>query len=151
MNEVQKQIDELAFLMEEHKIVKMEYSSEKLSLCFSKVSSHSEISPISEIVPITHFTPPFQEIQDTSSNPNGIPVPSPLTGIFYATSDPQSPPFVKSGEHVSQGQVIGLVEAMKVFNEILAPYAGIVSEYCVSHGQLVDLNDPLIYILASDS
>lgn len=149
MNEVQQYIDEFAALMKEHNIVKMEYTSDELSFCFSKEKVKSKV--VQEITnePVGKFVQSVFETSEEINLPQGEPILSPLTGIFYATSDPDSPPFVSLGEKISQGQVIGLVEAMKVFNEILAPHSGTVSEYCVQHGQLVQYNEPIIYISTS--
>lgn len=149
MNEIHQRIDELAALMEEHKILKMEYSSEELSLCFSKIASSSKSSEPINTIKNEILIEPTIEIENPSSILEGIPIKSPLMGIFYSSSDPHSPPFVQSGEQVVQGQIIGLVEAMKVFNEIVAPHSGIVSEYCIQHGQLIQSNDIILYLSTS--
>lgn len=78
--------------------------------------------------------------------PKGLPVSSPMIGIFYATSSPGTPPFVSVGDTVAAGQVVGLIEAMKVFNEITAPVAGTVTEVLAESGQLVQPGEPLLYI-----
>jgi acetyl-CoA carboxylase biotin carboxyl carrier protein len=69
-----------------------------------------------------------------------------MMGIYYNTPSPGSPPFVKEGEVVQSGQVVGLIEAMKVFNEIVAPTGGTVSKIVATNGQLVQVNDPLLFI-----
>ena len=69
-----------------------------------------------------------------------------MTGIYYSAPSPGSPPFVKEGDSVSAGQVIGLIEAMKVFNEIPAPTSGVVSKIVAESGQLVNFGDPLLYL-----
>jgi len=56
-------------------------------------------------------------IEAAPATPTGIPVNSPMNGIYYASPSPSSPPFVKEGESVMADQVVGLIEAMKVFNE----------------------------------
>ena len=78
--------------------------------------------------------------------PLGTPVSSPMTGIFYTSSSPSAPPFVKEGEPVNAGQVVGLIEAMKVFNEIVAPTSGRVTQVVATSGQIVNPGDPLLYI-----
>lgn len=78
--------------------------------------------------------------------PSGTPVSSPMTGIFYSSSSPGSPPFAKEGDNVQAGQVVGLIEAMKVFNEITAPVSGVVSKVAVENGQLVNPGDAILYI-----
>lgn len=76
----------------------------------------------------------------------GIPISSPMTGVYYTSPNPGDPPFVKVGDHVSAGQVVGLIEAMKVFNEILSTVTGTVTETNANNGQLVQPGDPLLYI-----
>jgi acetyl-CoA carboxylase biotin carboxyl carrier protein len=79
-------------------------------------------------------------------SPKGHPVSSPMAGIFYLSSSPSSPAFVKLGEPVSAGQVIGLIEAMKVFNEIPSPVAGTVLEILVESASLVQPGQVLLRI-----
>jgi biotin carboxyl carrier protein len=69
-----------------------------------------------------------------------------MTGIFYTSSSPSAAPFVREGEPISAGQVVGLIEAMKVFNEIVAPTSGRVTKVVATGGQLVNPGDPLLYI-----
>lgn len=80
------------------------------------------------------------------AQPQGVPVTSPMTGIFYNAPSPNAPAFVKEGEPVTAGQVVGLIEAMKVFNEIMATTSGTVIRIMAESGQLVQPGDPLVYI-----
>ncbi|HID07446.1 MAG TPA: acetyl-CoA carboxylase biotin carboxyl carrier protein [Armatimonadetes bacterium] len=73
-------------------------------------------------------------------------VTSPLTGVFYRRPAPQEPPFVEIGSYVEAGQIVALVESMKVFNEIIADVNGVVVEICVEDGQLVQQGDALIIL-----
>ena len=57
---------------------------------------------------------------------NTLSVDSPIAGVFYASPSPTEPAYVQAGDHVSAGQVVGLVEAMKVFNEVHSGHAGTV-------------------------
>lgn len=78
--------------------------------------------------------------------PTGSPVNSPMAGIFYGSSSPGSPPFVRPGMVVDEGQVIGLIEAMKVFSEITSPVAGVIDRIVVESGAVVQPGDPLLYL-----
>jgi acetyl-CoA carboxylase biotin carboxyl carrier protein len=69
---------------------------------------------------------------------------APLTGIFYAASSPTSPPYVTVGQHIAAGHVIGLIEAMKLFNEIKSDQAGRVVRIVAESGKLVKAKQPLI-------
>jgi len=71
---------------------------------------------------------------------------APITGVFYATTSPDSPPFVQVGDIVKRGQVVCLVEAMKVFNEIKTEIGGTVVAIPPKNNQLVKKGDPLVRI-----
>ena len=69
---------------------------------------------------------------------------APLTGIFYRSPSPQAGPFVQEGSAVAVGDVIGLIEAMKLFNEIKSTAAGRVKRIVAENGKLVRAHAPLI-------
>jgi acetyl-CoA carboxylase biotin carboxyl carrier protein len=73
-------------------------------------------------------------------------VKAPLTGIFYGAPSPGATPYVAVGDHVSVGQIIGLIEAMKLFNEIKSDLAGRVVRICADNGALVKARQPLIEV-----
>jgi len=73
-------------------------------------------------------------------------VSAPLTGTFYRSESPDAPPLVEVGDTVEEGQKIGLIEAMKVFSEVVADRAGVVAEFVVPNGRLVQRDDVLLYI-----
>jgi acetyl-CoA carboxylase biotin carboxyl carrier protein len=73
-------------------------------------------------------------------------VEAPVMGVFYRTSDPQTPPFVEIGDIVEVGQVIGLIEAMKVFSEVPSEVAGRVKEIPAKSGALVQPGDSLVLL-----
>jgi acetyl-CoA carboxylase biotin carboxyl carrier protein len=81
---------------------------------------------------------------DGEVKPAGLAVLAPLTGLFYKSPSPDSEPFVREGGEVHVGQVIGLIEAMKLFNEIKSDVAGRVVRICVDDGGLVKAKQPLI-------
>jgi acetyl-CoA carboxylase biotin carboxyl carrier protein len=71
---------------------------------------------------------------------------APLTGIFYGAPSPGATPYVSVGDHVSVGQIIGLIEAMKLFNEIKSDLAGRVVRICADNGALVKAKQALIEV-----
>ena len=71
---------------------------------------------------------------------------APLTGIFFRGSTPSAPPFVKEGATVQKGDVICLIEAMKVFNEMRAEYTCVVKKVLVENGKPVKQGEPLFAI-----
>ncbi|HEX8981249.1 MAG TPA: biotin/lipoyl-containing protein [Ktedonobacterales bacterium] len=79
----------------------------------------------------------------------GIAILSPLTGVFYLSPSPSSAPFISVGQPVQAGQVVCIVEAMKVFNEIKAEVSGSVLSIVATNGQLVQKGEVLIRVQAS--
>ena len=73
-------------------------------------------------------------------------VKSPLVGTYYAASSPESVPFVKVGDKVSKGQVLGIVEAMKLMNEIESEFDGTVRQILVENEQMVEFGQPMFVI-----
>ena len=73
-------------------------------------------------------------------------VKAPLTGIFYRSSSPQTEPFVQVGSNVEPGDVIGLIEAMKLFNEIRSTASGRVRRIFAENGQLIRAHQPLLEV-----
>jgi len=69
---------------------------------------------------------------------------APLTGIFYRSPSPQAPAFIQVGSQVAEGEVIGLIEAMKMFNEIRATASGKVRRIMIESGQLVRAHQPIV-------
>ena len=78
--------------------------------------------------------------------PAGNVVKSPLVGTFYAAPAEDAEPFVKVGDSVKEGQVLAIVEAMKLMNEIESDYTGTVKEILVENGQGVEFGQPLFVI-----
>jgi acetyl-CoA carboxylase biotin carboxyl carrier protein len=88
----------------------------------------------------------------TSSSPFGDPAPgmrfvtAPLTGVWYAAPSPGARVYVAAGDEITSGQVVGLIEAMKLFNEIKSDVAGTVTRILVEAGTLVKRQQPLLEI-----
>lgn len=80
------------------------------------------------------------------SQAEGNVVKSPLVGTFYSAQSPDAEPFVKVGDTVSKGQVLGIVEAMKLMNEIESDYTGTVKQVLVSNEEVVEFGQPLFVI-----
>ena len=78
---------------------------------------------------------------------SGHVVKSPMVGTFYRSPSPSSPSFVEVGQHVKLGDVICIVEAMKMMNQIEADKAGVVEAILVENGQAVEFDQPLVTIV----
>ncbi|HLW01439.1 MAG TPA: biotin/lipoyl-containing protein [Ktedonobacterales bacterium] len=77
---------------------------------------------------------------------SGVAIPSPLIGVYYSASSPTSDPFIKVGDIVQVGQVVAIVEAMKVFNEVKSEVSGKVLAIPAKNGDLVQKGDTLVRI-----
>lgn len=71
---------------------------------------------------------------------------APLVGTFYRAASPEAESFVKVGDTVAEDSVIGIIEAMKVMNEIKAEKSGVIKEILVENGQPVEYGQPLLVI-----
>jgi biotin carboxyl carrier protein len=98
-------------------------------------------SPLSAPV----YQEPPTEVGDTVPE-NWRAVYAPLTGIFYLTESPQSPPFVTVGAVVSDHQVVGLIESMKMFNPVESDITGTLRSIVVSGQQMVERGQVLMYL-----
>lgn len=78
--------------------------------------------------------------------PAGHVIKAPMVGTFYASSTPGAPPFVKVGQQVKQGETLGIIEAMKMFNQIEAEVGGTVQAILVENGQPVEFDQPMFVI-----
>lgn len=84
--------------------------------------------------------------ETTSVEVEGEAVLSPMVGVAYLQANPDADPFVQVGDTVKQGDVIVLIEAMKLMNEIQAPKSGVITEILVDNEAVVEFNQPLIRI-----
>ncbi len=118
--------------------------------------SSKMVTPIVNMEAPTQFTqqveptPLAQQVQfdqtTTESNTKGTPVLSPIVGTFYKASSPTAEAFVKVGQKVSKGDVLYIIEAMKVINEITSDVDGEVLEILVEDSQFVEFNQHIMTI-----
>ena len=87
---------------------------------------------------------PGPDASSAADNPNAVT--SPMVGVVFTGPDSDSPPFVKPGDEVTEGQTLLLIEAMKVFNPITAPKSGRVTEILVANGAPVEFGEPLLIL-----
>ncbi len=96
--------------------------------------------------------PPAPEVRAPGAAEDGaldeglVPVTTPLSGVFYAAPSPNEPPYVREGDPVEPGQVVGLIEAMKVFNEIRVEAAGEIVRALARTGDLVQAGQVLFLL-----
>ena len=81
-----------------------------------------------------------------AATPGRMPVVAPLVGVFYRAGSPGAKPFVDVGDTVERGQIVGIVEAMKMMNEVTSDYRGTVAEFAVKNGETVQYEQTLLYL-----
>ena len=108
--------------------------------------AHTQIVSSSTEVAVMPLAPTTSSATPTKADENLVPVVSPMVGVFYRSPSPADAPFVEVGDRVEAGQTIGLVEAMKVFNEITAESGGVVAKINVESGHLVETGAPLLML-----
>jgi biotin carboxyl carrier protein len=87
-----------------------------------------------------------ENLSETFDTKNLIPIKAPLTGVFYRSPRPNSPAFVELGEEITAGQVLCLVEAMKLMNEITSEFKGKIAKIVAINAQLVKEGQVLFYL-----
>ncbi|MBI5097683.1 MAG: acetyl-CoA carboxylase biotin carboxyl carrier protein [Nitrospirae bacterium] len=91
-------------------------------------------------------TAPKESKEEVAEESKLVTITSPIVGIFHRAPSPESPPFVEVGNTVKKGQVLCIVEAMKLMNEIECDTDGVVSKILVENGQPVEYGEPLFLI-----
>lgn len=124
-----------------------DYDDGSLKLTMKKKKKEVVVaaSPAAEL-PGTVQMQELPAIEEPESDPEAKQVKAPLVGTFYNASSPESEPFVSVGDTVKKGQVLGIIEAMKLMNEIESEYDGVVEEILVENEQMVEYGQPLFLI-----
>ncbi len=86
------------------------------------------------------------DMAERKTEPIGNVIFCPLVGTFYTSPSPEAECFVKVGDRVKKGQILGIVEAMKLMNEIESEYEGTVAEILVNNEEIVEYGQPLFVI-----
>jgi len=81
-----------------------------------------------------------------NSQPKGRTVTSPVVGVFYAAASPEDDPFATVGGRVEAGSALGIIEAMKLMNEVVSPCSGTIVEILIDNSQRVEYGQPLFVI-----
>lgn len=97
----------------------------------------------SQVLPVPESK---KEEKQAANVHKGTPITSPMVGTFYAAPSPDDAPFVKVGDTVAIGQVICIIEAMKLMNEIETEASGRITEICVNNGDSVEFGQVLMYV-----
>lgn len=125
-------------LLEEHDLeeIEVEQGELRIRVCAGQVAHLPVMAP-----PVAGHEPPA-----AAAAPTGVPLLAPMAGIFYRQPSPDADPFVEEGDRVEAGDVVGLIEVMKLFNEVIAPVTGVVVKVVVENEERVEAEQPLMYI-----
>ena len=105
--------------------------------------SSNVLAPLSEKQPKSKTNISEEKVSNEQTKEENV-VKSPMVGVAYLSADPNSPAYVKVGQHVKAGDVLLLIEAMKTFNEIKAPKSGVIKKIVALNSQPVEFGDHLI-------
>jgi len=143
-----KELKEMINLMNENNLVEIEVEREGLRVRIKKgISNIPEITQEKYIIQpagVTHTAEPTKEPQPPTAK--RIEINAPMVGTFYRAPAPDAPPFVEVGDEIEPGQVICIIEAMKLMNEIKTEAKGKVVEILVENAEPIEFGQPLFLI-----
>lgn len=144
-----EEIKELLEAVSNSALTEFEYEEGAVRLSLKKTAQALAAAPL----PVSCETPPIsfaakEPLQEEKKEQTieGKVVKSPLVGTFYTAPAEDAPPFVSVGDSVKEGQVLAIVEAMKLMNEIESDYTGTVVQVLVGNGETVEYGQPLFVI-----
>jgi len=143
-----KYVEKLIDLIEKHSLTEISLNDGEKSVCVRKENGSAQVvQPVAEAPKVEQVT--FDENQNinTAKVENiGKPIVSPMVGTFYKAPTVGDKPFVELGDYIAVGQVVCIVEAMKLMNEIESEVSGRVTKICVEDGQPVEYGQVLMYV-----
>ncbi len=146
-----KEIKELLDLMQEHQIASLEFEKGDVKLKLNKNVAQvmSMEAPRMMAMPQQSAAQPAAAPAAPAApvnDPNVVAVKSPMVGTYYSSPAPDQPQYVKVGQTVKVGDVLCIVEAMKLMNEIKAEISGVVTEILIENGQPIEYDQPIVKI-----
>ena len=84
--------------------------------------------------------------EEEAAAPKGKAITSPMVGTFYASPSPEADPFVEVGSDIKEGDIVCIIEAMKLMNEIKSEHAGKITQICVKNGDPIEYGQVLMYV-----
>lgn len=148
-----RKVKKLIELLEASDIAEIEIKEGDDAVRISRASATAPAPVVYATAPVAAAPPPAAPVAAEADAPAATPitkgnvVQSPMVGTFYRSPSPSSPPFVEVGQHVKVGDVVCIVEAMKMMNQIEADHAGVVEAILVDDGEPVEFDQPLITIV----
>jgi len=145
-----KELKELIALMNENQLAELELEREGMKVRLRKVGSPGEAGAVvvERVVqgPASGAASGPTQISETPSKPAGMEIKSPMVGTFYRAPAPEAPPFVEVGGEIEPGQVLCIIEAMKLMNEIKSEVKGRILQILVENAQPVEFAQPLFLV-----
>lgn len=139
-------IEALVGILDEKALTELEYEADGLRVRVARTGAPVAAVPSPQGAAASSAKAGV-EVPSASSADGNI-VESPMVGTFYLASSPEAPPYVEVGGRVKKGQVVCIIEAMKLMNEIECEYEGVVAECLVENAQGVEFGQPLFRITA---
>ncbi len=143
-------LEKLANIIYENDLSEITLEDDEKAICFKREKQQIVQSAIPTVMPSTVtsqvISTPIAKQSEQKTNHKGTPVTAPMVGTFYSAPSPDDAPFVKAGDNISIGQVICIIEAMKLMNEIEADVSGKITEICVKNGDTVEFGQVLMYV-----
>ena len=143
-----KEIKDLIYLMNEHGLVELEIEREGFKVRIAKGPIGYTVGQVTQtpsLAPIEAHGSTLQKIPEAISS-NAVSIKAPMVGTFYHAASPDAEPFAQEGDVVEEGQIICIIEAMKLMNEIKSEVKGKISKILVENGQPVEFGQPLLLI-----
>ncbi len=132
----------LAEIMKNNDVTNLEIESGKLKIKIERASLKSESPSALNTSSVTNIN----HVADEKESNDGKYITSPMVGVFYAAPGPNAAPFVKEGTQVKHDDVVCIIEAMKLMNEITAQTQGKIVEILVKNGDVVEYGQKLFKI-----
>jgi acetyl-CoA carboxylase biotin carboxyl carrier protein len=146
-----EEIKELISIFDESDLTKLKINNNDFAIVLEKGALQSAAVPVSAPVvaaPVEAAPAPVksEESEAAAVSENMVTIDSPMVGTFYVAPSPGAAPFVRVGDKVSKDQTIGIVEAMKIMNEIAAEFDCVIKRMLVEDGQPVEFGTPLFEV-----
>ncbi len=138
-----EQIEKVMELMKKHGATHLSYQDKDYEIVLEMGGSHNVVNSVPVACPPVTNVPVQAEPENV---PQGNIVKAPLIGTFFAGSSPDAKPFVTIGQKVNKGDVIFIIESMKVMNEVKSEFDGTVTIINVKNGEAVDYDQPVMII-----
>ncbi len=124
------------------------YEQNGMKLKLEKKKQKIQVSRETGSLEMIEAAAPAESPETADKNPEAEmkKIASPLVGVFYTAPAEDAEPFVKPGDRVKKGQVVGIVEAMKLMNEITSDYDGVIRKVCVENAEAVEYGQPLFLV-----